>query len=74
MTQLLSVFLNVSEIISNPFDHFFMEIGEKDHITSNDTLEKLGKNKKVIFFVNGYGENMNPDHELDGEITKYTCQ
>lgn len=41
-----------------------MEIGEKDHI--NDVLEELGKNRKVIFFINGYGENMNPDEDDEG--------
>lgn len=46
-----------------------MEIGEKDHI--NDFLEKLGTNKKVLFLVNGYGENMNPvGDDEDGEFSK----
>lgn len=45
-----------------------MEIGKKDHI--NDVLEKFGTNKKVIFYVNGYGENMNPNDD-NGEFSKY---
>lgn len=38
-----------------------MEIGEDDHIDS--VSKRFGTDKKVIFFITGYGENVNPNDD-----------
>lgn len=37
----------------------YLHLGEDEKIQLH--LNEFGKHRKVIFYINGYGEDMNPD-------------